>query len=166
MLLENLFKRLCTAFPKWLSFCFLCFKYPDLGICGLCCECDTLPAHPSPLWTADGNESSSSSKCFTQLSSRADINQHSNLALMDRILTFHKIRDTGCSGDNKIQIGLFQRATQSCLCAWVTWQTICQYSFCVFPSWFLVQFAKGVKLCGPQKPGAKEEQDKRRTTLF
>lgn len=125
-----------------------------------------LSAHPSPLWTADGNEpSSSSSKCCIQLSSRADLNQHSNLALMDRMLTFHKIRDTRCSGDNKIQIGLFQGATQSCLCAGVTWQTICQCSVCIFPSWCLVQFAKGVKLCGPQKPGPKEEQDKWRITL-
>lgn len=107
---------------------------------------------PLSFWTADGNESppSSSNRC-TQLSSRADVNQHSNLALRDRTLTFHKIRDTGCSGDNKIQIGLFQRATQSQFCSWVTWQTICHCSFCVFPSQVLVQCYKGVKLSGPQK---------------
>lgn len=81
------------------------------------------PPCPFPLclWTAKGNnESSTSFNCCIQLSSRADINQHSNLALMDRMLTFHKIRDTGCSGDNKIQMGLFQRATQSRFCSWVT----------------------------------------------
>lgn len=115
--------------------------------------CGHFPAPPPPFWTADGNESpSSSSNCWIQLSSRADINQHSYLALMDRLLTFHKIRDTRCSGDNKIQIGLFQRATQSHFCSWVTWQIICQCSFCVFPSQVLVHCAKDVKLSGLQKP--------------
>ena len=76
---------------------------------------------PLCLWTATGNNESSSSfsRCI-QLSSRADTDQHSHLALMDGMLTFHKIRDTGCSGDNKIQMGLFQRATQSRFCSWVT----------------------------------------------
>lgn len=71
---------------------------------------------------------------------------------MDRILTFHEITHSRYSGDNKIQTGLFQRATQSRLCSWVTWQIICQCSFCVFPSQVLVLCAKDVKLSGPQKP--------------
>lgn len=129
--------------------------------------CTSLPC----FWTADGNESpSSSANCCIQLSSRADINQHSNLALMDRILTFHKIRDTRCCGDNKIQIGLFQRATQSRFCSWVTWQIICQSSFCIFPSQVLVQCAKDVKLSGSPKPPKptvpKYKQEKLGITLF
>lgn len=85
-----------------------------------------------------------------QLSSRADISSHANLVLMDRILTFYKVRDTRCSGDNKIQIGLFQRATQSRFGSWVSWQIICQSQFCVFPSWVLVQCAKDVNLLDVQ----------------
>lgn len=85
-----------------------------------------------------------------QLSSRAGISSHSNLALMDRMLTFHEIRDTMCSGDNKIQIGLFWRATQSCFCSWISRWIICQSRFCLFSSWVLVQCAKDMNLQGAQ----------------
>lgn len=70
---------------------------------------------------------------------------------MDGILTFHKIRDTRCSRDNKIQIGLFQRATQSRFCSWVTWQIICQCSFCVLLRLASVQCSNYFKLSGPQQ---------------
>lgn len=83
-----------------------------------------------------GNELLSSGfKCCIQLSSNAAISWASNLALMDGTLTFHKIRDTRCFGDNKIQIGLFQRATQSWFCSWVTWQIVCwcEEGTCVLP---------------------------------
>ena len=70
---------------------------------------------------------------------------------MDGILTFHKIRDTRCSRDNKIQIGLFQRATQSRFCSWVTWQIICQCSFCILLRLAPVQCSNYFKLSGPQQ---------------
>lgn len=108
--------------------------------------------YPIFLWTADGNESPSSSpnSCI-QLSSSTGISSSSNLALMDGMLTFHKIRDTRCSRDNKIQIGLFQRATQSRFCSWVTWQIICQCSFCVLLRLASVQYSNYFKLSGPQQ---------------
>lgn len=109
------------------------FCSPDLDcMCSITQTCFPEHVYRIFLWTADGNESPSSSpNCCIQLSSSTGINWSSNLALMDGILTFHKIRDTRCSRDNKIQIGLFQRATQSRFCSWVTWQIICQCSFCV-----------------------------------
>lgn len=126
---------------------------------------------PLPLWSAGENEcpSSRSNYCI-QLSSRTDIHQHSNLALIDRILTFHKIRDTRCSADNKIQIVLFQRATQSHFCSWVTWRIICQCSFCGFSSHFLLHSDRDVKWKGsPKTPKTivpKWEQEKLAIVLF
>lgn len=137
-----------------LTFCSYDFCYPDLE-CTWSMLWTCFPEHlfyPIFLWTADGNESPSSSpNCCIQLSSSTGINESSNLALMDGILTFHKIRDTRCSRDNKIQIGLFQRATQSRFCSWVTWQIICQCSFCVLLCLASVQCSSYFKLRGSQQ---------------
>lgn len=127
-----------------LIFCSFHFSYPDPDyMWSITQTCFPEHVYPIFLWTADGNESPSSSpNCCIQLSSSIGINSCSNLALMDGILTFHKIRDTRCSRDNKIQIGLFQRATQSRFCSWVAWQIICQCSFCVLLHLASVQCSK------------------------
>lgn len=133
----------------WKSVC--CFGCFDLNtLTGkLPWSCDPLHAHSPHFGLADG-KSSSSSLSLHQLSARAGVSSHCNLALMDRMLTFHEIRDTMCSGDSKIQIGLFWRATQSCFCSWISWQITCQNRFCLFSSWVLVQCAKDMNLQGAQ----------------